>query len=201
MKNRTDLMFLPLFLFLAFLSGCATKTIEEKYTFFSLAAPEHYDVWVEHLEFEKPGIRHWRWPGGSVTCCWKGPDGPFGSGGTMSPFPKYIGIQWFSYADQKFYQRLIILPENLKKQMQNPAQYTTSKGTFERPRDRLVIGLAPGGTIVLWIMNQIGNEIEVARFQANEIDGDPSRYKAATEQYLEENGDYLDEHGIPKTGW
>lgn len=64
-----------------------------------------------------------------------------------------------------------------------------------------VVGLAPGGTIVLWIMNQIGNEVEVARMQANEIGGDPNDYRAATKRYLKENGDYLKQHGVPTSGW
>ncbi|TBW46436.1 DUF2931 family protein [Marinobacter halodurans] len=186
---------------LTLVSGCATTSEPSNRYYFSLAAPEHYDVMVEHLEFEKPGDRHWRWPAGYVSCCWKGPNGPMGSGGTMDPLPKYIGIQWFSFAEQKYYQRLIALPEDIADKMAKQAEYTTSKGTFKGPRDRLVIGLAPRGTIVLWIQNQIGNQIEVARMRANEIDGDPSDYRAATKRYLEENADYLKQHGVPTTGW
>ncbi|TBW43758.1 DUF2931 family protein [Marinobacter halodurans] len=72
---------------------------------------------------------------------------------------------------------------------------------FSGPRDILTVGLAPGGTIVVWIQNQIGNEIEIARMQANEIEGDPDDYRAATKRYLEANGDYLKKHGVPTTGW
>ena len=119
----------------------------------------------------------------------------------MNPLPDYIGIQWFSFSEQKFYQRLIILPEELREKMLEPATYKTTEGYSQRPRDRLVIGLAPGGTIVLWIMNQIGNEVEVARMQANEIEGDPTQYQKRTKSYLEEHGPYLEKHGIPTEGW
>lgn len=183
------------------LSGCATPQSSNYQWSFSVVAPEHYKVWVEHLEFEKSDERHWRMPMGNVGCCWKGPDGPSGSGGLMSPFPDYIGIQWFSFAEQKYYQRLISLPEGLEEQMREPAPYSGSTGLSERPRYTLAIGLAPGGKIVLWIMNQIGNEMEVARLQANEIEGDAEKYKAGTRDYLEKNGPYLEKHGIPKEGW
>lgn len=183
------------------ITGCATPSYETKSWSFSVAAPEHYRVWVEHLEFEKSGTRHWRMPVGGVDCCWQGSNGPSGPGGPITPFPDYIGIQWFSFAEQKFYQRLIPLPKNLKNEMLKPATYRSSRGTSQSPRDMIVIGLAPGGTIVLWIMNQIGNEIEVGRFQANEIEGDPEEYKAGTQSYLEEHGLYLEKHGIPTTGW
>lgn len=183
-------------------SGCATVSdAEEEHWSYSLAAPNHYKMYVEHLEFEKPGVRHWRMPAGNVGCCWKGPYGPIGSGGRMAPFPKFIGIQWFSFAEQKFYQRLIQLPENLPAEMAEPAQFNTGKGTSERPRNRLVIGLAPGGTIVLWIMNQIGNEIEVARMQANQIEGNVREYETRTKSYREENATYLETHGVPTEGW
>ncbi|ROT93640.1 DUF2931 family protein [Marinobacter sp. R17] len=184
------------------LTGCATPSHDNDQSwYFSVVAPQHYKVWVEHLEFEKSGTRHWRMPMGNVECCWKGPNGPLGTGGRMSPFPNIIGIQWFSFAEQKFYQRLIELPENLPDLMSRKVEEKTSTGTSMGPRDQLVIGLAPGGEIVLWIMNQPGSEIEVARMQANPIKGDASWYKTRTQSYLKENDDYLKQHGIPTTGW
>jgi hypothetical protein len=119
----------------------------------------------------------------------------------MEPFPNYIGIQWFSFAEQKFYQRLISIPQEWPSLMEVPALYETSLGEFEAPRDTLTLGLAPGGEIVVWIMNQIGNETEIARLQANEIEGEAFRYKTRTKDYLHEHGDYLKEHGIPLDGW
>ncbi|WP_148863232.1 DUF2931 family protein [Marinobacter fonticola] len=183
------------------LSGCASQPDNSLKAYVGVAAPQHYKVWVEHLELEASGVRHWRMPMGNVGCCWRGPRGPSGSGGFMEPFPNYIAIQWFSFAEQKFYQRLFSLPEGLEDRMREHATYTTSMGTFSRPRDILTIGLAPGGQIVLWIQNQIGNEIEVGRLQANEIEGDASRYQVRTEEYLQRSGEYIEEHGVPTEGW
>lgn len=186
------------------LSGCSSFAQEKDESIewrFQLATPTHYNVWVEHLEFERSGVRHWYHPAGSMGCCWKGPEGPRGVAGRMEPFPNYIGIQWFSFAEQKFYQRLISIPQEWRSLMEVSALYKTSLGEFEAPRDTLTLGLAPGGEIVVWIMNQIGNEIEIARLQANEIEGEAFRYKTRTKDYLNEHGDYLKEHGIPLDGW
>ena len=54
---------------------------------------------------------------------------------------------------------------------------------------------------MVWIMNQIGNEIEVMRMQASEGYGDPSDFTERTKGYLKRHGDYLQEHGIPTEGW
>ena len=83
------------------LSGCASGPDSLFKAYVGVGAPKHYEVWVEHLELEASGIRHWRMPVGSVACCWKGPSGPRGKGGTAQPFPDYIGIRWFSFAEQK----------------------------------------------------------------------------------------------------
>ena len=186
------------------LSGCSSFAQEKDGSTewrFQLATPKHYNVWVEHLEFERSGVRHWYHPAGSMGCCWKGPEGPSGIAGRMEPFPNYIGIQWFSFAEQKFYQRLISIPQEWRSLMEVSALYRTSLGEFEAPRDTLTLGLAPGGEIVVWIMNQIGNEIEIARLQANEIEGEAFRYKTRTKDYLNKHGDYLTEQGIQLDGW
>ena len=85
--------------------------------------------------------------------------------------------------------------------MREPATYVTQVDVRSGPRNLLTIGLAPGGTVVVWISNQIGNEIEVMRMQATQVPGDPSRLTERTKGYLERNGDYLREHGIPMEGW
>lgn len=189
--------------FTVLISACSTYPSEEEEItwYFSLATPKHYDVWVEHLEFELSGVKHWWHPAGSMSCCWRGPSGPRGVFGYMEPFPNFVAIQWFSFAEQKFYQRLIEIPLEWKERMAEPAPMVTPKRVKMEPRDTLTFGLAPGGEIVIWMMNQVGNEIELARLQANEIEGNPSHYQNRTREYLEENREYLEEHGIPLTGW
>ena len=185
------------------LSACSTfaRDTDDIAWRFQLATPKHYDIWVEHLEFELSGVRHWWHPAGSMGCCWKGSHGPRGVSGRMEPFPNFVAVQWFSFSEQKFYQRLIEVPLLWKEKMRELAPMVTQVDVRMKPRDTLTFGLAPGGEIVVWMMNQPGNEIELARFQANEMDRDPDIYKANTKEYLRDHGEYLDKHGVPLTGW
>lgn len=184
------------------LGGCSAVASQPEMDFyFQVAAPEHYHVWVQHLELEKSGVRHWRQAPGFVGCCWKGEGGPWGKGGRMDPFPDYIGIQWVSFAEEKIYQKLIIVEPEWIKRMGELAPYQTAQGERLAPRNVLILGLAPGGEIVIWIKRQVGNEIELDRLRANIIGNDTKEYGLLIDNYREENGDYLDRHGIPLSGW
>ena len=182
-------------------SGCSALPKDTVNWYIDVAAPEHYGVWVTDMFLEKSGERSWRQPIGIVSCCWQGPYGPVGKGARVDPFPELILVNWFSFAEQKYYTKIIKVPPELLDRMREPATYVTQVDVRSGPRNLLTIGLAPGGTVVVWISNQIGNEIEVMRMQATELPGDPSRFTERTKGYLERNGDYLREHGIPTEGW
>ncbi|MBN7768557.1 DUF2931 family protein [Marinobacter daepoensis] len=182
-------------------SGCSAWSKDDTNWYIDVAAPKHYEVWVTDMFLEKSGERSWRQPIGTVGCCWKGPRGPSGAGGGMNPFPELILVNWFSYAEQKHYTKIIQVPEDLQERMREPATYVTQVDVRSGPRDTMTIGLAPGGTVVVWISNQIGNEIEVMRMQATEVPGDPDDFEVGTRNYLEKHGDYLREHGVPTEGW
>ena len=185
------------------LVGCASDRINPYDTEWNIrvGAPKHYDVWVTDFEFIAVEQRRWRHPAGIIGCCWKGDGGPRGKGGGVTPFPDYVLLRWFSFAEQKFYGAEIRLPDDLKERMKEEAPYRAGDGIRYGPRRTLVIGLAPGGKMVVWILNQIGNEVEVLRQQAIPMTGDPSQYQARTESYLERSGDYIEEHGVPTEGW
>jgi hypothetical protein len=182
-------------------SGCATSPKEEIPWGIKIVAPEHYDIWGINIFLEKTGERSWRAPVGYVSCCWKGPRGPSGSRHRLDPFPELILIHWFSFAERKYYSKLIEVPPDLQKRMRKSAIYKTQVDVRSGPRHTMAVGLAPGGTVVVWIMNQIGNEIEVMRMKATEVPGDPEDFEVGTRNYLKEHGDYLEEHGIPTDGW
>jgi len=181
--------------------GCAASVKEDVPWSIRVAAPKHYEVWVKEMFLEKTGERSWRQPIGSVGCCWRGARGPSGKGAIVEPFPELIFLKWFSFAEQKYYVKLIEVPQALQKRMLEPASYKTQIDERSGPRHSMVIGLAPGGTVVIWIMNQIGNEIEVMRMEASEGPGDPSDFAERTKGYLKRSGDYLKENGIPTEGW
>ena len=74
---------------------------------------------------------------------------------------------------------------------------------LEVPRYNLVFGLAPGGTVVLWIMNGAENAIEVGRYQAKLYDHreEGEDYTRRTESYLRREGEFLQQNGIRYDGW
>ena len=72
---------------------------------------------------------------------------------------------------------------------------------FEMPRNDLTFGLAPGGTVVVWIMNGAENAIEVGRYSARKIETHPEHYHEITERYQRDSQEYIDKHGIPVDDW
>ncbi|MBJ6138712.1 DUF2931 family protein [Marinobacter litoralis] len=184
------------------LVGCSTFKEESPHWYIRVAAPQHYDVWVLNLHLEKSGERSWRVPVGFLGCCWQGPYGPSGGGGSMEPFPNLMALHWFSFPEQKYYAILIRVPPDLKERMLEPAKRLNPDGTVSfKPRSTLVLGLAPGGEVVVWMMNQITNAVEVMRLSAVEVEGDVDAFKEGTAEYLKEHGAYLKEHGVPLEGW
>jgi len=150
---------------------------------------------------ETSGVRHWRVPIGSLSCCWKSPSGK-GGGGYQIPPPNFFQVRWFSYAERKFYGRLVELPTNLPEMMsrQTPAPPIEGQPLYE-PQDTLVIGLAPGGQIVVWLMNYAKNAEEVLRVQANELDVNVAEYEVWIRDYETEHGKYLKQHGLQLDRW
>lgn len=184
------------------LAGCTTKEDKDIPWYVGVAAPQHYQMWVINMHLEKSGERSWRVPVGDVSCCWKGDNGPFGTGGAMDPFPNLIGLHWFSFAEQKFYSTLIKIPPELQERMRVPAKTVTQKGNVRLlPRSDLILGLAPGGEVVVWMMSQRSNAVEVMRVPAVEVEGDSGQFQVRSADYMEENGAYLEKHGVPLEGW
>jgi len=164
-----------------------------------VSTPRHYDAWVKPVQLEASGDRAWWHPIGITGCCWNAP----GNGNAnLDPVPDYIHVTWYSFAEQQSYTRLIHIPDPqaLRERMEQPAPIQRNGKTVNMPRDTLVLGLAPGGTVVLWIMNWAETAIEVARYQAVAFDDDV-RYEGALEAYLEREGDYLEENGLQLDRW
>ncbi|KXO07301.1 hypothetical protein J122_3385 [Marinobacter excellens LAMA 842] len=120
----------------------------------------------------------------------------------MDPFPNLIAIHWFSFAEQKYYSIMIDVPPDLQDQMRVPAPNRTQDGEIRHlPRSDLILGLAPGGEVVVWMMSQRTNAVEVMRVQAIEVEGNLNAFKERTKNYLERSGAYLEKHGVPLEGW
>lgn len=71
-------------------------------------------------------------------------------GEAVKPIPRQLAITWFSFTENKFYSGVFNLPQEdisalFKKGFISPV---TNKW---RTYDRIIVGLAPGGTIGLWM--------------------------------------------------
>lgn len=171
------------------------------YRSIGVVAPEHYDVWVDKFFIESLSENvGWRRPFGIVTCCWKSP--PL-SRAEWQTTPELFLIRWFSFAEQQSYEAVIRLENaaEIVEKMKEPAPYERYGKTMIEPRDTLVLGLAPGGTVVLWIMNGAENAIEVGRYKAKPFNNEKSDYSQWVDEYMEKEGDYLRENGIKLDGW
>lgn len=91
------------------------------------------------------------------------------------PLPRRLEITWFSFAENKFYTGAFDLPQQQAAALFREGYYNKRK---KETYDRFVIGLAPGGMVVVWLRGQ--NQVELARFQAatTEADWDDFYYKS-----------------------
>ncbi|MBK1886972.1 DUF2931 family protein [Marinobacter sp. DY40_1A1] len=191
------------------LIGCSEQTVPDgslpgpnsTYRSIGVVAPRHYDVWVDKFFIESLSEDiGWRRPFGGVRCCWKSP--PL-SRAEWQTTPELFLIRWFSFAEQQYYEAIIKLENagEIEELMKEVAPFERYGEMVERPRDTLVLGLAPGGTVVLWIMNRGENAVEVGRYKAKPITNKESDYSLWVNEYLEREGEYLKEHGIKLDGW
>ena len=191
------------------LLGCSDQSKSEgpaygpdpTYRSISVVVPQHYDAWVETFILESvSGEIGWRAPIGIITCCWKHPSG---KNAEWQAMPGLVLIKWFSFAEQQSYLALIQLENarEIEEKMKEIAPIERYGKTFDMPLNDLTFGLAPGGTVVVWIMNGAENAIEVGRYEASEIETHPEHYREITERYNRDSRDYIEKHGIPIDGW
>jgi len=176
---------------------------ESTYRSIAVVVPKHYDAWVDTLIFESRSEDiGWRAPIGIITCCWREPSGKHAEWQAM---PELVLIKWFSFAEQQSYEALIHLKnaDEIEEKMKEVAPFESFGEIAEYPRDALVFGLEPGGTVVVWIMNRGENAIEVGRYKAKPYDHkkEGEDYTRRTESYLEREGEFLQENGIKLDGW
>jgi hypothetical protein len=131
-------------------------------------------------------------------------------GGNVQPvvgadLPKRIFVRWQSAVDQKTYKAWIDIPENAREIMyasthrrcpetpDNPARYLAS----------VVLGLAPGGVVQMWVRDSCHDAIKVARAQAEEEPLGPFLGKSGNRPYPQSEASkrYIEKYGIPYGSW
>ena len=115
----------------------------------------------------------------SFTASFDRPDDGWGvgtqEGSMMKQLPKDIDIVWYSYVEDCFYRvktdldypkLLKLFREGYKERARNLEAFP--KGYGEETFNTFVVGLAPGGVVVVWVEGPM-RQIEIGRFQAEKI--------------------------------
>jgi hypothetical protein len=186
--------YIILVLFITLLqTSCKDKTMKEETSFIyeiTVGAPEEYPVEVHEgvlsnrntfiSAIPKAGIERDAWGFGG------------GSGMKGGIIPNRLELTWISYAEKKFWKIDCALPEDkILALFQKGYTYRDKAGVNNKETyDELLIGLAPGGVVVVWLVGSV-SIVEVGRFQAketyvNKLDFQPVKIVDETqEQYFE----------------
>jgi hypothetical protein len=102
---------------------------------------------------------------------WTGKDGLGGA-----DIPSFIELTWVSYAEKKFWKVEANLPADKILQAFRTGFVCFDKDTLGRATyDEIVIGLAPGGVVVVWLSGRHHRE-EIGRYQAKETSDDRNSF-------------------------
>jgi len=149
------------------ISSCQEKNMEEKFDWSgTLSAPQEYPIEVYKGSLKTNDYtQHFKnW--GIINTGWGNQGGTVVVGPDKKSVPNSLEITWLSFAENKFYDGKFELPKEKIKSLFKEGYIdpiTNEKETYKN----IVIGLAPKGTVVVWLMST-GIQIEVARFKAHE---------------------------------
>ncbi|WP_282057166.1 DUF2931 family protein [Maribacter luteus] len=115
-------------------------------------------------------------------------------GEDFKPVPYKFDIKWVSYLEEKFYGGTFELPKE-KMEALFEKGFINSRNQQET-YDSIVLGLAPGGVLVVWMYGSF--TVEIARYQAEEVEVTEEEFipyaNMSKEQYVKETKkDIIDE--------
>jgi hypothetical protein len=80
--------------------------------------------------------------------------------------PDDFEITWLSMVERKFYRGKWILPKNkIENYLEKGLDYQNKKVKC----NKIQIGLAPKGVVVVWLLGEHGMQIEIGKYQADQI--------------------------------
>ncbi|WKL52428.1 DUF2931 family protein [Pseudomonas kielensis] len=175
-----------------------------------LAAPRFMEVWVETVDvLDQRGLAFFHVSGGVASYTRK-PEGWHKGGGSMMPvsnvdLPERIFLRWQSLVEPQAYKIRIPIPQWVRDEMVKPERVfcEADQEDVTLYRNRITLGMAPGGIVKVWVGAGCLGFKEVGRFQAEIEPLGPYRGKS-NGQYIPiepENKAYIDQHGIPYGTW
>lgn len=103
-------------------------------------------------------------------------DGKWGDGSTASTeygksvLPDSLNVTWYSIIENKFYHLQTGLDkEKISELLKDAFQIKRKDGLENWNRTSITAGLAPGGTVAVWVNGMMGASTELAVFKAKEI--------------------------------
>jgi hypothetical protein len=175
-----------------------------------LAAPRFMEVWVETVDvLDQRGLPFFHVSGGVASYTGK-TEGWHKGAGSMMPvnnvdLPERIFLRWQSLVEPQAYKIRIPIPQWVRDEMVRPERVYCEPARKDMTlyRNRITLGMAPGGIVKVWVGAGCLGFKEVGRFQAEIEPLGPYRGKSNGEYvHIEpENKAYVDQHGIPYGSW
>jgi hypothetical protein len=125
---------------------------------------------------------------------------------TGADLPKRIFVRWQSVVEPQTYKAWVDIPEEARQIMQASTSQRCAKtpNIPSRFRAWLMVGLAPGGVVQVWVKDSCNESIKVARAQAEVEPLGPSQGKTDGRyafKISEKAQRYIDKYGIPYDSW
>lgn len=119
--------------------------------------------------------------------------------------PKRIFVRWQSVVEPRTYRAWVEIPEEAR-QIMHTSTYRRCPETPERTARYmagLYLGLAPGGVVQVWVVNNCGYAVRVARDKAEIEPLGPHLGKSGGYYYpqTEASKRYVEKHGVPYGSW
>ena len=146
------------------LTSCQNnKNTQKKYKWsVSGNAPKNFPATFHYAAIDGEGIRG----GGTLDSGWGLSGSSTGSDDPM-PIPKTLEIAWMSYIENQFYKGVFQLDQQKIAQVfEEGYLYTEESGLKKLDDFHFVVNVAPGGTVVVWMLGDSGFQREVGFYQA-----------------------------------
>ena len=90
---------------------------------------------------------------------------------SMEELPQNVDMVWLSYKEDCFYRlKTAIDYEKVEKLFREGYKERFPNGVDQSTYNTVVVGIAPGGVVVLWVGNGYKKITEIGRYQADKID-------------------------------
>ncbi|MFJ3471142.1 DUF2931 family protein [Pseudomonas sp. NPDC090201] len=175
-----------------------------------LVAPAHMEVWVETVDLiDQRGLPFFHVTGG-VASYTGTPEGWHNGGSGGMPInnvdlPVRLFLRWQSLVEPQAYKVRIAIPQWVRDEMVKPQTVfcKPARETLTLHRNKITLGMAPGGIVKVWVGVGCLGYIEVGRFQA-EIEPRGPFLRGRGIYYREPKPEakaWIEKNGIPYGSW